>query len=103
MKKMGAQAALEPKLVLGENITQTYQFVATGNADLGFVALSQIYKDGQYAAGSHWMVPSALYPPLKQDAVLLNRGEDNPAARALLACLQSETAKGIIRSYGYTL
>ena len=103
MKKMGAQAALEPKLVLGENITQTYQFVATGNADLGFVALSQIYKDGQYADGSHWLVPAELYPPLKQDAVLLKRGEDNPAARALLGYLQSDPAREIIRSFGYSL
>ena len=103
MNKMGIYAALEPKMVLGENITQTYQFVATGNAELGFVALSQIYKDGHYAAGSYWMVPAELYPQLKQDAVLLKRGTGNPAAGALLAYLQSETAKGIIRSYGYTL
>lgn len=103
MKKMGVQAALEPKLVLGENITQTYQFVATGNADLGFVALSQIYKDGQYAAGSYWMVPAELYPQLKQDAILLKRGENNSAARALLDYLQSDSAKEIIRSFGYSL
>lgn len=103
MDKMGVQAALGPKLVLGENITQTYQFVATGNADLGFVALSQIYKDGQYAAGSYWMVPAELYPQLKQDAVLLKRGEDNAAARALLDFLKSDSAREIIRSFGYTL
>ncbi len=103
MKKLGVYELLAPKLVLGENITQTYQFVATGNAELGFVALSQIYKDGNYAAGSYWMVPAELYPQLKQDAVLLKRGNENTAARALLAYLQSETARGIIRSYGYTL
>jgi len=103
MNKLGVYSALAPKLVLGENITQTYQFVVTGNAELGFVALSQIYKDGHYAAGSYWMVPPDLYPQLKQDAVLLKRGTENPAARALLDYLQNETVKGIIRSYGYTL
>lgn len=103
MNKFGVYSTLEPKLVFGENITQTYQFVATGNAELGFVALSQIYRDGQYAAGSHWMVPAELYPQLKQDAVLLKRGEENAAARALLTYLQSDTAKEIIRSHGYTL
>lgn len=103
MSKMGVLAALEHQLVLGENITQTYQFVATGNADLGFVALSQIYKDGQYATGSYWTVPAELYPQLKQDAVLLKRSEDNPAALALLDFLQSDSAREIIRSFGYTL
>ena len=103
MQKLELYGILAPKLVQGENITQTYQFVATGNAELGFVALSQIYKDGQYTAGSYWIIPPELYPPLKQDAVLLNRGKGNPAAEALLTYLQSETAKGIIRSYGYHL
>jgi molybdate transport system substrate-binding protein len=74
MKKLGVDAALEPKFVYGESITQAYQFVATGNAELGFVALSQIYKDGQYAAGSYWLVPPSFYPQLRQDAVLLVRG-----------------------------
>ena len=101
MAKLGVYSALEPRLVLGENITQAYQFVATGNAELGFVALSQIYKDERYAAGSHWMVPTNLYLPLKQDAVLLARGKNNLAATALLAHLKTETAKKIIRTYGY--
>ena len=103
INKFGVYSALEPKLVLGENITQTYQFVATGNAELGFVALSQIYKDEQHAAGSYWMVPAELSPQLKQDAVLLKGGAENAAARTLLTYLQSDTAKGIIRSYGYPL
>ncbi len=101
MNKLGVFAAIENKIVLGENITQAYQFVATGNAELGFVALSQIYKDGQFAAGSHWLVPPQLYPPLKQDAVLLSRGKGNPAAEALLAYLKSQPARKIIRAYGY--
>lgn len=102
MNGQGIYVALEPKIVLGENITQAYQFVATGNADLGFVALSQIYKDGAYAKGSYWLVPKDLYPPLKQDAILLKRGAQNEAAKALLAYLHSEPAKETIRSFGYT-
>ncbi len=101
MKKLGVDATLEPKLVLGENITQAHQFVATGNAELGFVALSQIYKDGQYAPGSYWLVPQTLYPQLRQDAVVLVRGKGNPAAEALLAYLKSDAAKQVIRAYGY--
>ena len=101
LRKLGLATTLEPKFVLGENITQTYQFAATGNADLGFVALSQIYRDGQYIAGSHWMVPSNLYPELRQDAVVLLRGKDNPAASALLAFLKSDVARRVIRAHGY--
>lgn len=101
MQQMGVDKALEPKLVFGENITQAYQFAATGNADLGFVALSQIYKDGQYAPGSRWMVPSNLYPQIRQDAVLLERGKSNPAATALLDYLKTDAAKAVIRAHGY--
>lgn len=103
MKKLGVASTLEPKFVFGESITQAYQFVATGNAELGFVALSQIYKDGQYAPGSNWLVPSTLYPQLRQDAVLLVRGKDNPAATALLAYLKSDAARQVIRAHGYEL
>lgn len=101
MKKLGVDAALEPKLVFGENITQAYQFTATGNAELGFVALSQIYKDGHYAAGSYWLVPPELYSQIRQDAVLLVRGKDNAAAAALLAYLKSDAAKQVISAHGY--
>ena len=101
MEKMGVKQALEPKWVLGENITQTYQFVATGNADLGFIALSQIYKDGKYADGSYWAVPPELYAPIRQDAVLLTRGKGNAAAEALLGYLKSSTAKQVIQAHGY--
>lgn len=101
MTKMGAYNQLADKIVLGENITQAYQFTASGNADLGFVALSQIYKDGRFAAGSQWMVPPGLYPTLRQDAVLLARGKGNPAAEAFLAYLKSEAARKVIAAYGY--
>ncbi|QXP83767.1 molybdate ABC transporter substrate-binding protein [Methylococcus sp. Mc7] len=103
MNKLGVASALEPKFVLGESVTQAYQFTASGNADLGFVALSQIYQDGRFASGSHWVVPAELYPRLRQDAVLLAKGRNNPAATELLAYLKSEAAKEIIRAYGYEL
>jgi molybdate transport system substrate-binding protein len=101
MKKLGVDSALEPKLVLGESITQAYQFTATGNAELGFVALSQIFKNGQYAPGSYWLVPPTLYTQIRQDAVLLSHGKDNAAATALLTYLKSDAAKLVIRAHGY--
>jgi molybdate transport system substrate-binding protein len=94
---------LKAKLVIAENISQAHQFVATGNADLGFVALSQVAVPGKPKVGSYWLVPEELYSPLQQDAVLLKRGESNPAARALLEFLKSDGAKERIRSYGYEL
>lgn len=103
MNKLGVASALEPKFVLGESVTQAYQFTASGNADLGFVALSQIYQDGRFAPGSHWLIPAELYPRLRQEAVQLVKGKDNEAAAALLAFLKSDAAKEIIRTYGYEL
>lgn len=92
---------LSPNIVQGESIGQTWSFVASGNAELGFVALSQVWKNHQIKSGSAWIVPENLYTPLRQDAILLKSGADNPAAIALLAYLKSDTAKEIIRSYGY--
>ncbi|QFY89573.1 molybdate ABC transporter substrate-binding protein [Magnetovirga frankeli] len=103
LEGLGLLEMVRPKLVQGENIAQTYQFVASGNAELGFVARSQVMRDGQLQAGSAWPVPERLHPPLRQDAVLLLRGKDNPAARALLAFLRSEAAGSIIQSFGYGL
>jgi len=103
IKKLGAAEQLQARFVFGENISQAYQFVATGNAEIGFVALSQIYKDGVYAAGSHWLIPATLYPQIKQDVVLLTRGKDNPAAKAFLAFLKGPEARKVIRAYGYEL
>jgi molybdate transport system substrate-binding protein len=99
--KMGVQANVVPKLVQGESIGQTYQFVSTENAQLGFVALSQISFDGRITQGSAWVVPQSMHTPLKQDAVLLNAGKDNAAAVALLKYLQADKAIAIVRSYGY--
>ncbi len=97
----GLGDAITPKLVTGESIAQTYQFVFTGNADLGFVALSQVVVPGKPVTGSFWRVPSSLHSEIRQDAVLLKAGAGNPAARALLAYLQSPAAKAVIQSHGY--
>ncbi len=101
LDKLGLTASLKSKLVEGENISQAKQFVDTGNAEVGCVALSQIYKDGKITKGSAWVVPLDLYTPLYQDAVLLKKGEDNPAATALLNYLKSDKAKAIMTTYGY--
>jgi len=103
INKMGVQAVVTPKFVQGESIGQAYQFVSTENAQLGFVALSQISFDGRITQGSAWVVPQSMHTPLKQDAVLLNPGKDNTAALALLKYLQADKAKTIIRQYGYAL
>ncbi len=101
MQKMGVLSALEPKVVQGENIAQTYQFVVTGNAQLGFVALSQVFQNGKLKSGSGWIVPENLYDAIRQDAILLNAGKGSPVAVALLEYLKSAKAKKIIASYGY--
>jgi molybdate transport system substrate-binding protein len=103
MKSLGVFDALKPKLVMGENITQAYQFVASGNAEIGFVALSQVYKDGRISDGSAWIVPSGLYSPIRQDAVMLAKGQGHPAAAQFLEYLKSDKAKAVIRSFGYDL
>ncbi len=94
---------LSPKFVQGENIAQTHQFVASGNAELGFVALSQVMTDGKVNAGSAWVIPQELYQPLRQDAVVLKPGKGKGAAMALMDYLKGAKAKAVILSYGYTL
>ncbi|WP_332814471.1 molybdate ABC transporter substrate-binding protein [Ramlibacter sp.] len=101
LTKMGVLTDWQSHLVQGENIGQAYQFVASGNARLGFVALSQVTTEGRIARGSAWLVPQDLHTPLKQDALLLPRGESNPAARALLDYLRSDAARAVLRGYGY--
>jgi len=103
LTKLGVLTQLRPKFVEGANISQTYQFVASENASLGFVALSQVYADGRLTEGSAWMVPASFHAPIQQDAVLLKTGKDNPAATALMAYLQGDKARAIIRAYGYAL
>ena len=101
LTKLGLLATLEPKLVTGESIGQAFSFVSTGNAELGFIALSQVYQDGKLKSGSGWTVPENLHNPIRQDAVLLTKGKDNKAAVALLAFLKTDPAKAVIRSFGY--
>ncbi len=98
---LGLLEQLQPKFVQGESIAQAFQFVATGNAPLGFVALSQIYENGQLTEGSAWIVPASLHAPIEQDAMILANGKDNPAATSFAAFLQSETAISIICNFGY--
>jgi molybdate transport system substrate-binding protein len=100
---MGLSDAVSRKLVQGENIAQTYQFAMSGNAELAFVALSQVMKDGKITGGSAWVVPGKLHTPIRQDAIILTLGKDNPAAKALTAYLKGDKARAIIRSYGYEI
>ena len=100
LDRLGLLAASQPKWVTGESIGQAYSMVATGNAQLGFVAASQVFSGGQLISGSAWLVPAELHSPIRQDAVLLKRGQSNPAATALLAYLKSDTANAVIASFG---
>jgi len=104
MKNMKVYDTLLPTLVYGENISQAQEFVSTGNAELGFVALSQVIGDnGTIPQGSAWVVPTEWHAPIRQDAVLMKTGEQNPAAPALMAFLKSPAALAIIQRYGYRL
>lgn len=103
LNSLGLVSQLSNKLVQAENIGQTYQFVSTENAQLGFIALSQVYADGKIKDGSGWVVPSKFHTPIKQDAILLSNAKDNAAANALMTYLRSDKARAIIRSFGYEL
>ena len=103
MTQLGILNTLRPRLVQGENIAQAYQFVATGAAEIGFVAYSQVIKDGKIGSGSGWLVPASAYTPIRQDAVLLNKGKNATAARALLDYLKGQKATAIIQASGYDL
>ncbi len=103
LKALGLYEAVAPKIVQGDNIAQAQQFVATGNAELGFVALAQVAPPDKPVVGSYWLVPPKLYTPIQQDAVLLSKGAANPAAKALMAYLRGDAAKAVIKSYGYGL
>lgn len=98
---LGLVEKLRPKLLYGESIAQTEQFVASANAELGFVALSQVAAPDAPARGSYWVVPQSLYAPIVQDAVLLQKGAKSVAARALCDYLKSPAAKAVIQAYGY--
>jgi len=101
MNRLGVLERLAPRFVQGENIAQAYQFAASGNAELGFVALSQVYKDGSITSGSAWIVPATLYAPIRQDAVVLAKAQRNPTAAVLMDYLRTNKARAIMKSYGY--
>jgi molybdate transport system substrate-binding protein len=102
LKALGAYESLQAKVVTAENITQAYQYVASGNAELGFVALSQVLKDGKIE-GSSWLVPANLYSPIKQDAIILDKGKGSIAVEALMKYLKGEKARAVIKSFGYEI
>lgn len=103
MNKLGVAETLKPRFVQGENIAQTHMFVSTAAAELGFVAYSQVIKNDAIGSGSGWIVPNSFHDPIRQDAVILAKGKDKPAARALLNFLKGEKAKAVIKSFGYDL
>ncbi len=98
LRKLGVYDTLKPKIVMGTSITQAYQFVDTGAAELGLVAYSQVIN---VAGGSRWLVPAKLHSPIEQQAILLQTGVDNPAAKAFLAFLKTPAARAMIKKYGY--
>jgi molybdate transport system substrate-binding protein len=100
MKALGVYDAIQPKIVEGASIAQAFGFVDTKNAELGFVALSQLKS---VTEGSRWLVPQNLYAPIRQDAVLLKKGENDEASKAFLAFLKGPEARAIIEKFGYGL
>lgn len=101
LQKLGLYESVQSRIVQGENIAQAWQFASTGNAELGFVAQAQVWRDGKFTSGSGWIVPATMHAPIRQDAALLAKGAGNPAARALLQYLRTDKAKTLIRSFGY--
>lgn len=101
MEKLGLRAELQSRLVTGESIGQTYSFIASGNAELGFVALAQVLDAGKLKGGSAWVVPARFHAPIVQDAVLLKRASGNPAAKAWMEFMRKPQTRDLIRSYGY--
>jgi molybdate transport system substrate-binding protein len=102
LERMEVTGQVKNRLVQGDSVAQAYQFVASGNAELGLIARSQLVGDGRPVAGSSWLVPESLHSPLRQDAVLLKPGQSNPAALSLMQFLQSSRARALMREHGYT-
>lgn len=103
MQKLELWESLQPHIVMGESIGQTMGFIESGNAQLGFVALSQVMDPKIKGKGSRWDVPTTLHEPIKQDVILLTKGKDNPAAKALMVFMSGPQAKAVIERYGYEL
>jgi molybdate transport system substrate-binding protein len=102
LRSLSLTKQLKPKLVQGENISQAYQFVETENAQIGFVAMSQVFSEGKLLKGSAWIVPPQLYSPIHQDAILLLAGQKNSAATELMRYLKTDQAKSVMSAYGYS-
>jgi molybdate transport system substrate-binding protein len=100
LKALKLDEAVQPKIVQGNSIAQTFQFIDTGNAELGFIALSQLTGKSD---GSRWIVPQTLYKPIRQDAVLLKKGAANEAATAFMTFMKGAEARAIIEKYGYAI
>ena len=98
---LGLVKPLQAKFVQGENISQAFQFVSSGNAELGFVALSQVYVNGNLKSGSAWIIPDKLYSPIRQDAVLLTTAKNKAEAQAFISYLKTPKAKAVMATYGY--
>lgn len=103
LEAAGLWEALQGRLVRGENIGQAYQFVASGNADLGFVAYAQVLRPDGRVEGSVWLPPAQWYRPIEQQAILLRHGADNPAARDFLDYLLGPAGQALIQRYGYAV
>lgn len=101
LEALGLWHEMQPKIVMGQNIGQTHAMVATGAAELGFIALSAVRQPGVVSEGSHWEVPVSLFAPIRQDAVLLAAGRENAAAKKFLEYLKSDDAAEVIGAYGY--
>ena len=101
LQALGLWDELKAKIVMGQNIGQTHAMVATGNAQLGFIALSAVLGPRATEKGSRWDVPQNLFKPIKQDAILLNTGRENTAAIAFLSFLKTPEARAVIDRYGY--
>lgn len=101
--KLGLSSVISPKIVEGANIAQVFQFVSSENADLGFIALAQVFRKGKVSEGSGWVIPADMHAAIRQDAIVLKPGQNNPAAKSLMNYLRSEKSKSLILSFGYAL
>ena len=102
MKSLKLHEKLKQQMVQGQNVNQSYQFVKTGHADLGFIALSQLLTDSG-SQSDHWIVPDKLHQPIYQDALLLKRAQFNPVARDFYRFLKSNDVQKILQKYGYQI
>lgn len=103
LQKLALWDSVQPQIVMGESLGQTMGFIQSGNAQLGFVALSQVLDPKIKGKGSRWDVPNNLHDPIKQDVILLTTGKENSGAKALLEFMGGPQAKTIIKRYGYEL